>query len=340
MNKTYLPNPLNKQASVLVDAQTDIKITIKNGVLSGASLFVIKDKIREIIDKALKQINSSTLRENARISLMQFAETAYSGLKVVFPNPLKAIAIYSWIKSINQNLNFSKETVEDKYFETTAKGIPLQEYQKTYINRVKTALEELAEVQALDSDDTAGRNSLRNFAEMQVRYERHLEEIQNLKNDGVKLVVCSVHADCSDRCKEWQGRVYSLDGTYGKTLDGINYVPLEVATDIYYVTKKGKRYKNGLLGFNCRHKLFPYKEGMLIPRVSERERKKEDAITKRQRTLERTVIRWREKALAYKGVFWEDYKQAKNNATIAYERYKKFSKENGRAYYPDRVKIL
>ena len=131
-----------------------------------------------------------------------------------------------------------------------------------------------------------------------------------------------------------------FDGTYGKTSDGRKYVPLEKATDIYYVTKKGKRYKNGLLGFNCRHKLYPYKEGMLIPKVTEEERKKEDAITKKQRLLEREVIYWREEALMVKGINQKEYKIARNNAIETYERYKTFSRENGRAFYPDRVKIL
>ena len=360
MNKAYLPEPPNRQASVLVDAQTDIKITIKDGVLSGSPSYTIKAKIREIIDKALQLINSATLRENARISLMQFAERAYMTLRNVLPNPTMSLAVYLLAKSINERRLTGKLTREAEYyipsshaerqavrtlsnggyFHTTAKGIPLQEFQKTYIDRVSKALSDIASQNALDADDLTRRNSLRNFAEMQVRYERHLEEIQKLKNDGVKLVVCSVHADCSDRCKEWQGRVYSLDGTYGITEDGREYVPLEVATDVYYTTKKGKRYKNGLLGFNCRHRLLPYKVGMLIPTVSEEERKREDAITKRQRELERTVIRWREEALMQKGVNAVEYKKARVNAINANKRYQEYSKTNGRAYYPDRVKIL
>lgn len=359
MNKTYLPDPLNKQTSVLVDAQTDIKIAIKGGVLSGAPSYAIKAKIREIIESVLKRINSTVLRENARISLMQFAEKAYMTLRNVLPNPTMSLAVYLLTKSINKKRAAGKLTQEEfyapssyaerqamktlsngGYFHTTAKGIPLREFQKTYIDRVSKALSDIASQNALDSDDLTGRNSLRNFAEMQVRYERHLEEIQKLKNDGVKLVVCSVHADCSDRCKEWQGRVYSLDGTYGTTEDGRQYIPLEVATDVYYTTKKGKRYKNGLLGFNCRHKLLPYKVGMLIPTISEEERKREDLITKRQRELERTVIRWREEALMQKGVNAVGYKNARKNAINANKRYQEYSKTNGRAYYPDRVKIL
>lgn len=351
MNEAYLRDPLNEQASALVDAQTDIKTAIKNGVLSGASSFGIKAKITEIITKALRAITSPTLRENARKSLVRFADNAYRTMRKALPNSTTAIAIYTLIKAVSGKTEGTyvpktyaeKQAVKTLYggfYNTTQKGVPLGEFQKTYIKRVSEALSDIAKQNALDADDLTGRNSLRNFAEMQVRYERHLEEIQKLKNDGVKLVVCSVHADCSDRCKEWQGRVYSLDGTSGTTADGRQYVPLEVATDIYYTTKAGKTYKNGLLGFNCRHNLLPYKVGMVVPRVSEKERKKEDYITRKQREMERTVIRWREEARMQKGVNLSAYHKARQSALETYERYKTFSKENGRAYYPDRVKIL
>lgn len=352
MNRAYLRDPLNEQASVLVDAQTDIKTTIKNGVLSGMPSFVIKAKIREIIDKALKRIQSSTLRENARISLMRFAERAYGTLRGVLPNSTVAVAVYTLIKAVDGKKEkiFNPKTYAEKraiktlseggYFHTTEKGIPLQEFQKTYMNRVSKALEDIAKQRAMDADGVSGRNSLRNFAEMQVRYEGHLQNIKDMKEAGERLVVCSVHADCSERCKEWQGRVYSLDGTSGTTADGRRYVPLEVATDIYYTTKKGKTYKNGLLGFNCRHKLLPYREGMQIPRITEAERRREDAITRRQREMERACIHWREEALMEKGVDSSKYKAARENAQKAYAEYKAFSLENGRAYYPDRVKIL
>lgn len=350
MDKVYQPEPLNQQASVLIDAQTDIKLAVKNGILSGKPSFVIKAKITEIITKALREINSPTLRENARKSLMQFADKAYMQLKTVLPNPAMALAFYTLIKAIGDKKNktfFPKNFAERSavkafnggYFYSDAKGLPIRDFEPA-MQRVKTALDELAMSNALDADDIRGRNSLRSFAEMQIRYERHLEEIETLKKDGVKLVICSVHADCSERCKQWQGRVYSLDGTYGVTDDGREYVPLEVATDIYYTTKAGKTYKNGLLGFNCRHKLLPYKSGMVAPRVSETVRKKEDYITRTQRAMERSVLRWREKALMHKGVNVPEYKTAREKAVKAYERYKAFSKENGRAYYPDRVKIL
>lgn len=358
--KTYVPDPLNEQASILVDAQTDIKTAIKKGVLGGASFVVISAEVRKIISRTIARIRSPTLQKDARVSLMKFANKAYSDFQATLNlngTLLAAVVLLSeriterkvnglqgkyFVPKTPREIDAVEQVAERTEIRLRAydRGLPLQEFQKTYIDRVSRALSGLAEEKALDPNDVTGRNSLRNLAEMQVRYERHLQEIADLKNSGTRLVVCSVHADCSDRCVPWQGRVYSLDGTSGTTEDGRKFIPLETATDIYYTTKAGRTYKNGLLGFNCRHKLLPYKANMVIPFVSETERKKEDAITKRQRALERAVIGYREEALMYKGNNAEKYREARRNAVEIYDEYKRFSKKNGRAYYPDRVKIL
>ncbi len=128
-------------------------------------------------------------------------------------------------------------------------GVPLREYADRYMkDRVQPVMKRLAKLQPLDPDRDDRKVSLRARAEMEVRYQSHVDEIDNLKQDGVKLVICSVHADCSERCAPWQGKVYSLDGTTGTTDDGRKFVPLEIATQRNF-TKKG--VPNGLMGFNC-----------------------------------------------------------------------------------------
>lgn len=366
--KAYVPDPLNEQASVLVDAQTDIKTAIKQGVFSGAPLSLLKERVQKIISTALQRIRSPTLKEDARISLIRFANGAYGRLKstlATIPVPLlpavvvlmrgvtesgQKVGIYypktqGEREALRQLQSFTpsgggESTSAPIEYETRKMGLPLDEFHKVYMNRVSNALDGLAQGNALDPNDFTGRNSLRNLAEMQVRYERHQDEIAQFKEKGTKLVVCSVHADCSDRCAKWQGLVYSLDGTSGTTEDGRKYQPLENATDVYYTTKAGRTYKNGLLGFNCRHKLVEYRVGMGIPRVSAAEQKKEYAITKRQREMERAVVAARENALAKKDADIAEWRKWKKIAKERYEEYKKFSIDHERAYYPDRVKIL
>lgn len=357
--RAYAKDELNPQASVLVDVQTDIKTAIKKGVLSGAPFPVVAAEVRRLIAKAVAKIRSPTLKKDSEKSLVAFFMRAYNNFILSLRIPLSLLYSVSYIakKAINENSSdgyfIPKSKKEEKAVKKIAKysggeiilrsrdfGLPLQEFQKTYMKRVSNALGGLAEQKALDPNDVTGRNSLRNLAEMQVRYERHREEIKTLRDNGTRLVVCSVHADCSDRCKPWQGRVYSLDGTSGTTEDGRKFVPLETATDVEYETKAGRRYKNGLLGFNCRHRLSPYKPGMVIPSVSEKEQQREYAITRTQRAMERAVIDAREHALMYKNQDRKKYLAARREAIDLYAEYKRFSKENGRAYYPDRVKIL
>lgn len=349
---------LNGQASVLADAQTDIKTAVKKGVLANASASEIKTELRKIIAKALSRIRSPTLQEDARISLMRFSDKVYADmrydLRTIPPAALPFVCVI--MRAITEKgesgNTFTPQTEEGKaavrsltkmgapVFQTYQKEIPLQEFTKTYIDRVRMALDGIAEANAMDPNDFTGRNSLRNLAEMQVRYEAHQQSIQNFKGAGVRLVVASAHADCSPRCAPWQGRVYSLDGTSGTTSDGRNYVPLEKATDVYYTTKAGRIYKNGLLGFNCRHQLVEYKIGMGIPKVTAEQQKKEYAVTQTQRRLERDVIGARERALAYKGVDVGKYREWRRIAIERNKEYRSFCKANGRAFYPDRVKIL
>jgi hypothetical protein len=175
---------------------------------------------------------------------------------------------------------------------------------------------------------------------MEIRYQNHQTNIERLKENGERLVIASTHEDCSDRCFKWQGRVYSLDGSSGVTDDGREYAPLEVATDVTYTTKAGKTYKNGLLGFNCRHRLIPYMSGIMPEPVTKEEQRRQYAINNQQRQLERQVREERLKAELYKAVDPEAYKAANSKARALAGQYRQFCKENSRAFYPERIQIL
>lgn len=340
---------LNTQAQAIEEAQTEIRLAVRDGWLYERNKAVINEQVQRIIRKALLQIHIPGLRNAAYRSLNAFAERQYNTYFRYFganPSILLALMWLNGSKTAPQ-IEFQRrgtivrlqEAV--RVLETDAKGIPLQTYAKEYMEqRVEPVISELCRQNALDPDDIDSRNSMRNRAEMEVRYNGHLEQIESLRAEGVKLVTCSVHADCSNRCYPWQGRVYSLDGTSGTTHDGKPYVPLETATDIYYTTKAGKTYKNGLLGFNCRHTLMPYKAGMVIPHVSKATQQKESAINTRQRELERIVRGWETEAAMNKGLNPIKYKQARSEALKARKEYIKFSHDNGRAYYPSRIKLL
>nr|DAI57253.1 MAG TPA: minor capsid protein [Caudoviricetes sp.] len=339
---------LNPQAKAITDCQSEIKALVNRMYLQGKPQIDIEREVRKIIKKYGVKLTNKQLRELMPKSMWSLYRSTMLVLFTAFgADGKKAHERMQVAQALISGKSVSPTVTSEVVSGGTEApllgqrhGIPNGIYAKDYMRKVNEVYTRLAKDDALDPDDISGRNSMRNRAEMEVRNDFHQDEIQSLKDKGAKLVVCSTHADCSDRCFKWQGRVYSLDGTSGKTADGHAYVPLETATDVYYTTKAGKTYKNGLLGFNCRHRLYEYVPGMGIPKVSKAEQKKENKINTRQREMERNIREWRMREDLNKAAGnTQATAEAQKKAAEAYARYKKFSLENGRAYYPDRVKI-
>ena len=314
---------LNPQSMLLEDAQTRIKMYLLKSYFSGRSKNDINNNINKIIDNTKKSLETEALKQVAPQSLKNYANALWAFLIV-------NIGINGIVES--KRLKEAQQELKKKEFD-------IQKYAKDYIEKIRIQLNKYADIEAKDADDLSGLNSLRNKAEMEVRYEKQQNRIEELKSKGTKFVVSSVHADCSDRCFPWQGRIYSLDHTSGE-IDNKKYVPLEVATDIFYTTKKGKIYKNGLLGFNCRHYLYEYKSGMEIPKISKEVQQKENKINTQQRNYELSIRKFRERALVFKDIDKNEYLKARQKAIEINKQYIEFSEKNNRTYYPDRIKLL
>lgn len=335
----------NPYTQAVEEAQSDIRLLVKRAYLYGLSQGEVNRALQKIITKATTDIKIQRLKEDVRISLINFANKQRMTWQSI---GLSATALLFLGKAygserVMQPTAKVRAELSQAFpsFMTNAKGVSLQRYyQDVWKERVQPIMDRLAKEKALDPNDFTGRNSLRNLAEMEVRYHDHQDSIDELRRNGVRLVVCSSHADCSKRCAPYQGRVYSLDGTSG-TIDGYKYVPLEEATQNprdRYTTKAGRVYQNGLLGFNCRHSLSEYR-GQLLPTVSAQERKREYAVTRRQRELEKLVRNAKAKALDNKDLNAKKYKEYSKQARELYAEYIKFSADHNRAYYPMRVAI-
>lgn len=334
------------------EAETKIRLAVKNEYFKNKSKAAIDKVIFPIVLAALNEIKIASLKEAAKRSLLNFYNRQYEELRRSFGWQLflfSAVMLLNGktptgesVKVTNPQRRAAIQTLEGAgYSPPRIMGVPLQKFTEDYISQnVRPALNRLAKQFATDPEDVSGRNSLRNKAEMEVRFEAQREQLESFRAAGVKLVICSTHADCSERCKRWQGKVYSLDGTYGTTDDGRSYQPLENATDIYYTTKSGKTYKNGLLGFNCRHFLVKYESGYRFPKPDAKQERREYAITEEQRRLERQVRKWRTEAVENKGQDDKKYKEARKKAIEANKAYIDFSIKHDRAYYPSRTKII
>lgn len=327
------------------EAETRIRETVKNEFFKQTPAATIGKKVDRIISEALKDVKIPALRDAALRSLRNFAQRQYNELKRSFGTNMTVLLALLKLTDTGASdaaKQASRRTlVSHGYDAANLYGTALKKFSEDYMRKnVRPALDRLAKQFTLDPDDVSGRNSLRNRAEMEVRYNGHLEQIDDLRAAGHKLVIASTHADCSERCRPWQGRVYSLDGTSGITDDGRSYQPLENATDVWYTTRAGKRYKNGLLGFGCRHYLIPYRSGYRFPKPNPAEEARQYAITQKQRELERNVRYWRTKAVTDKNVDRASYLNARKKAIEWNNEYIRYSQEHRRAYYPSRTKII
>lgn len=220
-------------------------------------------------------------------------------------------------------------------------AVPLEQWERSYTKTINRIMVDLVYSDA--KEDYTTNVNLRNIAEMTVRYERQLERLEELKADGVKLVWIEPHANCSERCEKYQGKLYSLDGSTGK-IDGIDYRPLEYATNNpvdRYVTRAGKVYQNGCItGFNCRHQLIPYATGnrpMPIPAdVIARRR----AVEQRQREMERDIRAQKRKAVLMRNVSPEAYNKAREKASRMTELYEEYSRKNDAAFSRERTSLF
>lgn len=315
--------------------------------------------VAKIVAEALKEIELPTLKLAAAKSLKEFGERQYAELQRSFSWQLPvlgAILLLNGRRLNGETFHLTRtqrteaarvltssgyKVPEEVYSGSRNMGVPLRRFTDDYFREnVRPTLERLARQFPLDPDGDGSRSSLRNRAEFEVRQAWQEEQIAALKASGVKLVICSTHADCSERCAPYQGRVYSLDGTSGITGDGRAYVPLETATEVYYTTKSGRRWRNGLLGFNCRHFLVPYKSGYVFPKPDEDEERRQYAITQEQRRLERLVRHWRTVAVENQHLDINRYKEARAKAIEYNKQYIAFSKAHDRAYYPSRTRIF
>lgn len=351
---TIAQGRLNPQAEALEEAQSLIRLEVKDGFFKMRSRAEIDARVRRIIFSALGKIKSRDLKAAAYNSLVQFYNKQRQLISAIGMSRLLLFLALTRLtekgKPKEERSAYTATMTEKSAREIIAKsdtpfysdkvielGQPLNKYHKEYMERhVAPVLDAMAKAKAIDPTSPI-KMSLRGRAELEVRYEWHQDQLTDFNERGVKLVIVSAHADCSERCRKWQGRVYSLDGTSGTTSDGRKYVPLEEATNI--LTPNGKWF-NGLFGFNCRHYMVEYKPGYQFPRVSAKVEKKQYQITLKQRSYERHVLKWKVEAEMMMGVDKDKYKRAKAKAKAWDKAYIDYSKKHDRPYYPSRTKIL
>ena len=303
---------------ILMDCQTELKLLIKQALYDVRVMATFESRKRKIIEEAVEQIDDMDLRQTAERTLSDFADREYKAMISMLglgnlPLVL-AFAGRDLIKAIDRN---------EAQKEINKKIVSLG------VGKINKAFSQLGNSQAKVSYG----QSLYGHSELRARYNEQQDMLNKLKA-RTKLVICDTHSDCSDRCFHWQGRVYSLDGTSGTTSDGRKYIPLEVATNAEF-----KGHRNGLLGYNCRHKLVAYEKGLKPVKVSKAEQERESKISNYQRLLEREIRQTKDLALSFKGENADKYNYYRERVMTLTAEYKEFCQKNNRVEYRSRLQI-
>ena len=321
---------------IVMDTQTEIKDIIKEAIFSVLVMITFNERVRKLLDKNLAEIEDAEQRQKVRETLERFAIREYRiAMNLINFGNLPIFLSFSAYNKNEVNIRQLQANLDQN----------IKNLGRADVNKV---FSQLGNSQAKVS---AGQ-SLYAYSELDARFKEQREMVDNLR-EKTNLVICDTHSDCSDRCFPFQGRIYSLDHTSGTTEDGKPYVPLETATDVYVTTKSGKTWRNGLLGFNCRHKLHEYKAGMKAVKVSRQEQQRQKALTEKQRTYEREIREAKDRARAF-AVGQKNFSQFDRNtrlymqkksaeyratATELTKQYEEFCKNNNRVVYRSRIKI-
>ena len=342
---------LNWQVVLLQDCETDIKVITLESIKMGEDFKTTNRKVTELIKTCVNELESESLKALAKSTLPKFATRIYLKWLPIYGLRQQGIAFLSLLYAKNvlvpeitqKRLSNLPKTynLELGYNRATSN----MDYERNITEQINRILDEKAK------EDYSLRYTLRAGAERQVRYEWQQNQLKKLYESGNDLVWINTHANCSKRCEEWQGKLYSISGKYG-VVDGIEYQPLSNATDRYETTKSGKTYINGTLtGFNCRHTTTPYSKGNKPTHIPEDVIEKQRAIETKQRQLERTIRQYESRAIGWrvnrKTALTKEERQlastnyAHNRKLVVkwQNKYIKFSKENNVPYYPSRIKV-
>ncbi len=332
----------NSVSMAITESENRIKTILKYAYFSRETEFVTEKKVRKVIDATIERL-PDILKMDVRKSLTAFAKKQKEiYIREFGISPMFVLSVLSLMgmRKIAVPKSQAERIIEKSDVFREGKENHIQDFCRDYYKRIKATVKRLCEEEAKDPNDKKACNSMRYTAEMVVREQEHEKNLSDLRSKGVKWVIISSHADCSKRCAPFQGKVFSLDGTSGITDDGRHYVPIETATDIYYTTKSGRVWKNGLFGFNCRHYAIPYQSYRKFPEVSEweRDRKYEAHIT--QYDLEKQIRDAKLESEMYRGIDNRYADERYTESRMLIKTYKAYTKQEELIVHRKDLKIL
>ena len=201
--------------------------------------------------------------------------------------------------------------------------------------------------------------SIRNMAEIETRYKNINEDLKKLDSKGIKFVVASSHADASERCQWWQGKIFlnDLGNIESRTMGEYpGHKPQQtilghIDGKPYYSLKQA--CENGFLSFNCQHHLIAYYKGVAPRHYDFVKVKKERNLTMEQRNLESQIRKYKARTeTSVKGAIvnrknpntgeFQEFTQRQYNQLMSkfyQDKYQAFCKNNNLPEYRWRTRI-
>lgn len=326
------------------EIQIRLKKMIIEGVRRGEPERETKARCKKFIDDYCDTLWNAEYRERSRAALYRsFAKWYRKTARIFWGLPFVVLLAYKKVpREVMAEARIKAERLPRPVIvemQEELRTAPFLEYGKEYADaeyqkRMNEAFGRYVDRLA-DSEAKYDRNvSLRNLAEIETRRREIDDMIADFQRRGVRLVWASSHADASERCTPWQGRLYSLDGTSG-VINGIPFIPLQTAVNVR--DKYGNI--NGLFGYNCRHHLTEYRENERAPyEYTVSEMRRERKIDARQRAMERTIRKWKTRGFCAEN---KDFARAAFLRARQWEQeYEKYSRENGRAFFQNRTRVM
>ena len=351
------------------NAETRIKELITSAFFLMKPLHILKGEIHKVLLETISKIPTDlpdrdnyikglTKSVDAMINTYYVKRVAsFSAFLVIFnkvstkkvKNPMEYYSIIKR-KSDDEIIDLTNKMYNLK---TERKGYP---YIENYQKELKNYLNNLASQPVTTHESGKKPISMWQKAELDVRYNKQMDKLEELKEKGVEYAYISSHVDASERCAVWQGSLVALNKhapspqtqvknfKYNKRsficgeLDGKKVYSLP---DIMNVETEGGWHNNCICGFNCRHHLIPYEKGTVNPRqYSSQEIKQERLISTRLRQMERKIRELKNKSKVYAKA--GDLKTAKalhNQAEYLIAQYKSYANKNGFAWYDYRIRV-
>lgn len=326
---------------IFQNAETRIKVIIILALFYGTALLIVRKQLAEVIKDVERKIPNEMIDKESYVKGLK-----YSTFRMLDTFLIKQRNIQKrFIKDYNEThpndpVHNVFELNDKTKTQAGRKGYPYSDYQKD----LKRYYKELTNEEIKTDPSKKRPITLWQKAELDVRYDKQMNMLDNLDKDGVQLAYISSHVDCSKRCERWQGKLMSLhehaqmDGFRVRKYKGQWVYSL---TDIMAQTDKYGYRNNVICGFNCRHKLIPYQEGSVAPqKFDSGEVAKERTIAERCRAMERAIRKVKTDALLQEKVGnVRASRELKAKANAMTQKYKAFCEKNNFAWYEYRIQI-